>query len=224
MIYNLFTINPLMRLSVILPFLLLSTIETSLAQSAYVKMGQQAVMDGDFRSAVAHLEKACITDSTNANALWMLGYSYYHSDNYRKSIAAYTRVIAIKPADATAYYYRARAKSYLGRDIQTKDADRELYLLGAIVDLTKAISINDDPGDSKYYQNRGIAYRDYGMFKLQTNSRFYDRGRGINSLKASVADLEKILNANPGRNDIAALIDQSKEKLTQASLTAATKH
>ncbi|WP_370997617.1 tetratricopeptide repeat protein [Mucilaginibacter sp. RCC_168] len=202
----------------------MSSLESAVAQSAYVKMGQQALMDGDFRSAVSHLEKACITDSTNANALWMLGYSYYHSDNYKKSIAAYTRVIAIKPADASAYYYRARAKSYLGKDNQTSPADKELYLLGAIVDLTKAISINSDPNDSKFYQNRGIAYRDYGLFKLQNNSHFYDRARGINSLKASITDLEKVLNDNPGRMDIANLIDQSKDKLTQAIGPAVARH
>lgn len=206
-----------MKLSVIVSFLIMSSLETARAQSAYVKMGQQALMDGDFRSAISHLEKACITDSTNANALWMLGYSYYHSDNYKKSIAAYTRVIAIKPADATAYYYRARAKSYLGRDNQATPADKELYLLGAIKDLTTAISINGDPKDNKYYQNRGIAYREYGVFKLQNNSHFYDKARGINSLKASITDLEKVLADNPGRMDIATLIDQSKEKLQQAS-------
>lgn len=171
-----------MKLSVIVSFLIISSLESAVAQSAYVKMGQQALMDGDFRSAISHLEKACITDSTNANALWMLGYSYYHSDNYKKSIAAYTRVIAIKPADASAYYYRARAKSFLGKDNQTSPADKELFLLGAIVDLTKAISINSDPNDSKFYQNRGLAYRDYGLFKLQNSSHFYDRARGINSL------------------------------------------
>ncbi|MEN0056845.1 MAG: tetratricopeptide repeat protein [Mucilaginibacter sp.] len=195
----------------------MSSLETARAQSAYVKMGQQALMDGDFRSAISHLEKACITDSTNANALWMLGYSYYHSDNYKKSIAAYTRVIAIKPADATAYYYRARAKSYLGRDNQATPADKELYLLGAIKDLTTAISINSDLKDNKYYQNRGIAYREYGVFKLQNNSHFYDKARGINSLKASINDLEKVLADNPGRMDISSLIDQSREKLQQAS-------
>jgi len=210
-----------MKLSVIVSFLIMSSLETARAQSAYVKMGQQALMDGDFRSAVSHLEKACITDSTNANALWMLGYSYYHSDNYKKSIAAYTRVIAIKPADATAYYYRARAKSYLGRDNQAPPADKELYLLGAIKDLTTAISISNDPNDNKYYQNRGIAYREYGVFKLQNNSHFYDKARGINSLKASITDLEKVLNDNPGRMDIASLIDQSKEKLQQATATPA---
>ena len=213
-----------MKLSVIVSFLIMSSLETAVAQSAYVKMGQQALMDGDFRSAVSHLEKACITDSTNANALWMLGYSYYHSDNYKKSIAAYTRVIAIKPADASAYYYRARAKSYLGKDNQTSPADKELYLLGAIVDLTKAISINSDPNDSKFYQNRGLAYRDYGLFKLQNNSHFYDRARGINSLKASITDLEKVLNDNPGRMDIANLIDQSKDKLTQAIGPTVARH
>ena len=213
-----------MKLSVIVSFLIMSSLESAVAQSAYVKMGQQALMDGDFRSAISHLEKACITDSTNANALWMLGYSYYHSDNYKKSITAYTRVIAIKPADASAYYYRARAKSYLGKDNQTSPADKELYLLGAIVDLTKAISINSDPNDSKFYQNRGLAYRDYGLFKLQNNSHFYDRARGINSLKASIADLEKVLNDNPGRMDIANLIDQSKDKLTQAIGPTVARH
>jgi len=213
-----------MKLSVIVSFLIMSSLESAVAQSAYVKMGQQALMDGDFRSAVSHLEKACITDSTNANALWMLGYSYYHSDNYKKSITAYTRVIAIKPADASAYYYRARAKSYLGKDNQTSAADKELYLLGAIVDLTKAISINSDPNDSKFYQNRGLAYRDYGLFKLQNNSHFYDRARGINSLKASISDLEKVLNDNPGRMDIANLIDQSKDKLSQAIAPTVARH
>ncbi|SDP61158.1 Tetratricopeptide repeat-containing protein [Mucilaginibacter sp. OK268] len=213
-----------MKLSVIVSFLIMSSLESAVAQSAYVKMGQQALMDGDFRSAVSHLEKACITDSTNANALWMLGYSYYHSDNYKKSIVAYTRVIAIKPADASAYYYRARAKSYLGKDNQTSPADKELYLLGAIVDLTKAISINSDPNDSKFYQNRGLAYRDYGLFKLQNNSHFYDRARGVNSLKASITDLEKVLNDNPGRMDIANLIDQSKDKLSQAIAPTVARH
>lgn len=213
-----------MRFSFIISLLIMSAVEPVLAQNAYFKLGQQAVMDGDFRSAVAHLEKACITDSTNANALWMLGYSYYHSDNYKKSIAAYTKVIAIKPADAMAYYYRARAKSYLGKDNQATPADKELYLLGAIVDFTKAISINSDPNDSKYYQNRGIAYRDYGLFKLQNNSHFYDKNRGVNALKASVVDLEKVLNDNPGRNDIAVLIDQSREKLVQATSATVAKH
>src|SRR6201992_2630574 len=156
-----------MKISVILSFLILSSVNTALAQNAYFKLGQQAFFDGDFKSAVSHLEKSCVIDSTNASALWMLGYSYYHSGNYKKSIAAYTRVIAIKPADGSAYYYRARAEDYFAKDGQLSDANKEKYLLGAIVDFTKAIDVNptDNETNVKFYQNRGIVYREYAEFK-----------------------------------------------------------
>jgi tetratricopeptide (TPR) repeat protein len=205
-----------MRLSAIISLFILTSFETSSAQNSYVRLGQQAFMDGNFKAAVAQLERACFVDSTNANAYWMLGYSYYHSENYRKSIAAYTKVIYINPVDATAYYYRARAKAYLGKDTYLSPAEREKYLLGAIFDLTKAIAI--DPSEhGKCYQTRGIAYRDYGIFKLQPNPHTYDKVRGVNSLKASIADLEKVLNENPGRSDISSLIEVSKEKLATAT-------
>lgn len=203
-----------MRLSAIISLILFTSIETLSAQNAYVKMGQQAFMDGNFKAAVKQLEKACIIDSTNANAYWMLGYSYYHSENYRKSIAAYSKVIFINPIDATAYYYRARAKGYLGKDTFLSPQEREKYLLGAIFDLTKAIAI--DPNDhGKSIQTRGIAYREYGVFKLAPGAT-YDKSRGINSLKASINDLEKVLADNPGRSDISSLIELSKEKLATA--------
>jgi len=205
-----------MKLSVIISFLIVSSFENSSAQNAYVKLGQQALMNGDFKVAVLQLEKACLIDSTNANALWMLGYSYYHSENYKKSIAAYTKEISISPTDASAYYYRGRAKSYLGKDNQVPAADKEKYLLGAIYDLTKAIAIDPTDTKNKYFQTRGIAYREYGVFKLQASSHPYDKNRGINALKASVADLEKVLADNPGRTDISTLLDQSKEKLKEA--------
>ena len=173
-------------------------------------------MDGDFKSAVAQLEKACVIDSTNANALWMLGYSYYHSQNYKKSIAAFTKEISINHIDATAYYYRARAKSYLGKDNQAATADKEKWLLSAIFDLTKALEIEPNNTGNKYYQTRGIAYREYGIFKLQASGHFFDKGLAVNSLKASIKDFEKVLADNPGRSDISALIDLSKQKLAEA--------
>jgi tetratricopeptide (TPR) repeat protein len=213
----LFTPGLLMRLSAIISLLLFSTIETSLAQSAYVKLGEQALLDGNFKSAVKQLEKACLVDSTNANALWMLGYSYYHSENYKKSIVAYTKVIAIKPVDASAYYYRARSKAFLGRDASLSPQEKEKHLLGAIQDLTKAIAVSADPNDMKLYQNRGIAYREYGLFKLEHAANNADRNRGINSLRASINDLQKIMDTNPGRSDISTLIDLSKEKLATAT-------
>jgi len=205
-----------MKLSVIISFLIVSSLENASGQNAYVKLGQQALLEGDFKVAVAQLEKACLIDSTNANALWMLGYSYYHSENYKKSVAAYTKEISINPTDASAYYYRARAKSYLGKDNQLSASDREKYLLGAIFDLTKAISINQNDTGNKYYQTRGIAYREYGLFKLQANGHSYDKSRAVNSLKASINDFQKVLADNPNRSDISSLIDLSKQKLDEA--------
>lgn len=181
-------------------------------------------MDGDFKSAVSHLEKSCIIDSTNSSALWMLGYSYYHSENYRKSIQAYNRVIAIKPADGSAYYYRARAKSYLAKDSHLTDQDKEKNLLGAILDYTKAIAVdpNNTQDNIKYYQNRAIAYRDYSDFKLQPGSRFYDKNLAVNSLKAAIQDFEKVLSDNPSRQDISNLMESARGKLGSINVAAKT--
>jgi tetratricopeptide (TPR) repeat protein len=197
-----------MKFAFIFPLLLISVIGETQAQSAYVTLGRQSLIQGDFKSAVTQLEKACVVDSTNSNALWMLGYSYFHSENYKKSIATYNRLIELKPADCSAYYYRALAKGALARDVQTPEKEKEKFFLGAIVDLTKASTI--EPGDMKYYQNRGLLYRDYGIFKLQKTSRFYDKTRGVDALKASVADLDKLLADNPSRKDISSLLDQSR--------------
>lgn len=213
-----------MKATAILSFLVVSTLNAAIAQNAYFKMGQQAFFDGDFKSAVAHLEKSCIIDSTNASALWMLGYSYYHSENYKKSIQAYNKVIAIKPADGSAYYYRARAKSYLAKDNHLNDQDKEKNLLGAILDYTKAIAVdpNNIQDNTKYYQNRAIAYRDYSDFKLQPSSRFYDKNLAINSLKASIQDFEKVLTDNPSRQDISNLMESAKAKLSSINVASKT--
>ncbi len=202
-----------MRLPVLMSFLIFSAVEHAAGQNAYIKLGQQAYLEGNFKTAIAQLEKGRLIDSTNANALWMLGYSYFHSDNYAKSITAFTKEIAIDPADAHAYYFRAKAQCRLGLDSQVPN-DKEKYLLGAIIDLTKAISIN--PAEAKittFYQNRGIAYKEYGFFRLEPNSRFCDKNRGASSLRAAIADFQKIMDADKSREDIAALMDVCKEKL-----------
>jgi len=206
-----------MRLTVITSFLIISSIEHAASQNAYVKLGQQAYIDGNFKAAVKQLEKGYLIDSTDANALWMLGYSYYHSDNLPKSITAFTREIAIAPNDAAAYYYRALAKYRLGKGSQLA-TDKEKHLLGAIFDFTKAINLS--PTDTKiasFFQNRAIAYRDYGLFKLESASKVYDRTRGLNSLRAAMTDLQKVLDTDPNRSDIASILDVTKEKLTSAT-------
>jgi tetratricopeptide (TPR) repeat protein len=190
-----------------LSFLIVSSIESS-AQSAYLKLGYQAMMDKDFKTAVRQLEKACVVDSNNTNALWMLGYSYFHSENYKKSITAYSRVIAINSTDQAAYFFRSKAKSNMAKDLQMPGGEKEKWLLGAIADLTKAILIKSE---DSYYQNRGINYKDYAALKLQSNS--YDKARAVTALKAAIGDFEKVLNSNPSRADISSLMSVCKEKL-----------
>jgi tetratricopeptide (TPR) repeat protein len=206
-----------MRLPILVSFLVISSVEHAVSQNAYIKLGQQAYIEGNFKAAITQLEKGRLIDSTNANALWMLGYSYYHSDNYVKSITAFTKEIAIEPADAHAYYYRAKAQFRLGTESQNA-AEKEKYLLAAIIDFTKAIVIN--PSEAKitsFYQNRGLAYKEYGLFRLQANTKFFDRARAINAMKAGIADLQKVYDADRSRDDISALIDISKEKLATAT-------
>lgn len=206
-----------MRLSFIAFLVSVFSFESASSQNAYYKLGQQAIMDGNFKAAVAQLEKACLIDSTNSSALWMLGYSYYHSENYKKSIVIFNKEILISPTDAMAYYYRARAKSYLGRDNQISQSEKEKFMVGAIFDLTKAIGFDPNGNENKYYQTRGIAYREFGMFKIQATGHYYDKAIAISSLKASIKDFEKILADNPGRTDIATLLDVSKQKLEELS-------
>ena len=170
-------------------------------------------MDADFKQAVMQLEKACALDSTNTNALYMLGYSYYHSDNYLKSINVFTRELALAPTESSAFYYRALAKQRMGKDMQLALAEREKYLLGSISDFTKAIDFSSENKLVSCYQNRGLAYREYAMFKLQANQRTYDKARAVKALIASIADLEKILAMDGSRTDIATQLDLSKEKL-----------
>jgi len=205
-----------MKYSFIFGFLIFSSFESILAQNSYIRLGQKALVDGDFKNAVTSLEKACITDSTNANALWMLGYSYYHCDSYKKSIAAYTKLISVKPTDASAYYYRARAKGHLATDNSVVASDKEKYFLGSILDFTKASSL-DQAQQIRYYQNRGIAYKDYGTFKLIKNTGFYDKGRATDAFRASVADFQKVLDADPSRRDVSSLLELSKEQLDHMS-------
>lgn len=198
----------MMRLSVILSLLIVSSIESS-AQSAYEKIGYQALMDKDYKTAVRQLEKACVVDSNSTNALWMLGYSYFHSGNFKKSIVTYSKLLGLDKTNKQAYYFRATAKSRMAKDVLLSDVEREKCLQGAIADLSKAILIHPD---EVYFQNRGLAYRDYAVFKSQIATN-HDKGLVANALKAAISDFEKVLSSNPSRSDISSLLDVAKEKL-----------
>jgi len=167
-------------------------------QTAYHKMGQKALIDGDFKAAVLNLEKALAKDSTDVNTLQMLGYSYYHSARYKESINTFNKVIALKPTDNSAYYYRGKASNIMANDTKgIANSDRE-----------KAIDLNAD--DVKLYQNRAVAYRDYGVLKGQKIQGLYDKNKATGSFKSCIADFEKVLTFTPDRRDIITQLEDAK--------------
>ena len=186
-------------------FLLCTTFcqaQQSETTNAYVQLGNKALLDGDFKNAVLNLEKSLPAEANNADVLYMLGYSYYHSRNYQKAISTFSRVISLKPNNVSSYYYRGKARNNLGAQMNSvlTPAEREKVLLASIKDYTKAIELNSD--DKNLYQNRAIAYRDYAILKGQKNPGTYDKTVAVNSYESCINDLQRVLDVSPGRKDI----------------------
>lgn len=188
--------------------------QSSESTNPYVQLGNKAVLDGDFKKAVYQLEKALPAEANNADVLYMLAYSYYHSGEFQKSISTFSRVISLRPNDVSSYYYRGKARNLLGAQMNSPlvPQEREKILLASIKDYTKAIDLN--PDDKKLYQNRAIAYRDYAILKGQKNPKVYDKNVAISSYKSCINDLQRVLDANPGRKDIMDEMKKAKVYMT----------
>ena len=120
------------------------------AQDSYQELGKKALLDGNFKLAVVQLEKAMVADSTNLNALYMLGYSYYHAEDYKKSVAAFGKLISLKPSETSAYYYRGKARSFMANYTPSiANSEREKLLLSAIRDFSRAIDLNNDDWENE---------------------------------------------------------------------------
>jgi tetratricopeptide (TPR) repeat protein len=184
--------------------------QQSETNNAYVKMGNKALLDGDFKNAVINLEKSLPSENNNTNVLYMLGYSYYHCGEYQKAISTFGRVISLQPNNVSSYYYRGKARNFLGAQMSSSltPQEREKLLLASVKDYTKAIELNN--GDKNLFQNRAIAYRDYAILKGQRNSKVYDKPTALNSYKSSISDFQRVLDANPGRKDIQDEIKKAK--------------
>lgn len=178
----------------------------------YERMGQKAMTGGDFTAAANYFEQAYIKDNSNMNALWLMGYSNYHATEYRKSIDAFNRLIAMKPTETAAYYYRGKAKMLLSSSLKDyKSIEREKLLSGAIKDFSAALDFT--PSDYKLFQNRGLAYQEYAFYRSQRIAEVYNKSAAINAANASITDFQKVLEENGYRRDINAQIEKSKQLL-----------
>jgi len=198
-----------------LVLLLVVSMHSSFAQTGnYDKLGMQALMKGDYKGAVAQLEKADAKSPNNPSVLKMLGYSYFQCGNFENSIETYSRLIVIKPSDYSAYYYRGKARQNVANDPkESLNQMRDNFYLSAIKDFTKAIEINGEE-DTQLLQNRGLAYKDYAIYKSYKIKKRAEKEACIALFNNSIADFQKVLVVQPLRKDIISLIDYVKAQIT----------
>lgn len=171
-------------------------------------------MKGDFKTAVTQLEKADSKTPDNAKILQMLGYSYFQNGEYEKCIATYSRLINVKPSEVSAYYYRGKARLNIANDPkESLNTMRENFYTAAIKDFTKAIEITADE-DAQMLQNRGIAYKDYAIFRSYKARKKDEKAACIALFNNSIADFQKVLTMQPLRKDIIDWITYDKAQIT----------
>jgi tetratricopeptide (TPR) repeat protein len=177
----------------------------------YAEMGQTAVLEGNFKLAASHLEKAAVADANNGDIHFTLGYSYFHSGEYAKAIGSLSKAVSLKPERANAYYYRGKARNILATQMNSilSPLEKEKLLQAGIRDFSKCIEINAEQ-NMEYYQNRAMAYFDYGILKEQKVGGTYDKVASELAYKSSINDLQHILDVNPSRKDIADVMKKAR--------------
>ncbi len=194
--------------------LFLSVAVNSFGQGGgYYNLGMQLMMKNDFKGAITHLEKAEAKSPDNANVARLLGYAYFQCKEYEKSITAYSKLISLKPTDNAAYYYRGKGRLNIANDPkESLNQMRDNFYQSAIKDFTKALEINGEE-DVQLLQNRGIAYKDYAIFKSFKIKKSVDRATCNSLFNNAVSDFQKILVLQPQRKDIIDLTKYVKAQI-----------
>ncbi len=185
----------------------------AVAQTPFERLGQKAMTAGQFTTAAGYFEKAYINDRSNMNALWLMGYSNYHAAEYRKCIDSFDRLIAMKPTETAAYYYRGKAKFLFASTFkEAKSPERERLVCGAIKDFSSALDLT--PNDYKLYQNRGLAYQEYAVYKSQRIPDVYSKSIAISACNSAISDFQRVLEESGYKRDIMSQIEKSKQLLS----------
>gem|GEM_PF-331686 len=194
--------------------LFLSAAVNSFGQGGgYYNLGMQLMMKNDFKGAIAHLEKAEAKSPDNPNVSRLLGYAYFQCKEYEKSITAYSKLIALKPTDNSAYYYRGKGRLNIANDPkESLNTMRDNFYLSAIKDFSKALELNGEE-DVQLLQNRGIAYKDYAIFKSFKVKKSADKAVCNTLFNNAISDFQKILVLQPQRKDIVDLTKYVKAQI-----------
>ncbi|TYP94209.1 tetratricopeptide repeat protein [Sphingobacterium allocomposti] len=184
--------------------------EQSQHSNPNVRLGQKALLDGDFKAAATHLQKALPAEANDPDVQYLLGYSQFHNGDYTKAIETFKKVVALDPKHTSAYYYKAKASNNLAVASNSKisNAAKEQLLKTAIEDYSKAIAISAN--DAKLYQNRAIAYRDLGILTGTAGAANYDKTKAADAYNKAVSDYEKVLTYDASRKDIQTEVKKAK--------------
>ncbi|CAM3739267.1 tetratricopeptide repeat protein [Sphingobacterium prati] len=178
--------------------------------NANVRMGQKALLDGDFKNAESYLTKALPAEGKDPDVLYMLGYSQFQNGDYKKSAETFGKVVALNPKNANALYFKAKANNTLAVQASSKVsvANKEQLLRVAIEDYSKAIAIT--PTDSKFYQNRAIANRDLGILIGTAGTPNYNKAMATDAYNNAIKDYEKVLSFDSSKKDIQTEVKKAK--------------
>lgn len=197
---------------ILLLFFAFLTLNT-FAQSDFEKQGMQLLVKGDYKSAVSVLEKAKLKTPDNSNVLKMLGYAYFQTGDNEKAITNYSRLLTLKSDDASAYYYRGKARLNIANNPKNSlNQMREEFYLSSIKDFTRAIELNPE-NEVQYHQNRGIAYKDLAIFKSFKVKKSSEKAVVVTLFNNSQKDFQKILVSQPLRKDIIDLEKYVKDQI-----------
>lgn len=182
------------------------------AQGNYEK-SMQSMMKGDFKSAITQLEKANAKTPDNANVLKMLGYSYYQNGEFEKCIETYSNLILLKPSEVSAYYYRGKARLNIANDPkQSLNGMRDNFYNAAIKDFNKGLELSGEE-DIQLLQNRGLAYKDYAIFKSYKIKKKDEKAACVALFNNSIADFQKVLTLQPLRKDLIDWVAYDKAQI-----------
>ncbi|MFC3562558.1 tetratricopeptide repeat protein [Pedobacter jamesrossensis] len=192
--------------------LIIFSTSSSFAQNNDKKV-LDAMVKGDYKTAVIQLEKANAKEPNNVKVLQMLGYSYYQNGDYENSITTYSNLIVLKPTEVSAYYYRGKARLNVANDPkQSLSAMRENFYTAAIKDFTKASELSGEE-DTQMLQNRGLAYKDYAIFRSFKAKKAVEKQACVLLFNNSIADFQKVLTLQPLRKDIMDWITYDKAQI-----------
>jgi len=175
-----------------------------------VRLGQKALLEGDFKGAITHLQKALPAEANDSNVLYLLGYSQFQTGAYKDAATTFGKIVTLDAKNANALYYKAKSNNAVAnaKDSKLSEAQKEQLLLGAIGDYSKAIAITAN--DAKLYQNRGVAYRDLAILKGTVGVGNYSKVEATDLYNKAIVDFEKVLTYDAKRTDIQTELKKAK--------------